>query len=1119
MRKAMWWPQRTIRCPWPSGRTHRAETLSGTTPVTAAAGVATFANLSINNAGTGYTLTASATGLTGATSSAFNVTAGAAAKLVFTQQPTNVVAGSSITPSVKVSIEDALGNLVTTATNSVSVAIGSNPSSGTLSGTTPVAAVAGVATFSNLSINNTGTGYTLTANATGLTGATSIAFNVIVSIGPPAKLAFTVEPSNVVAGNSINPSVQVSVEDAAGNVVTTANNSVSMAIGINPLGGTLSGTTPVTAVNGVATFSNLSINVAAAGYSLQASATGLTSASSTTFNVTAGTANKLVFTQQPTTVVAGSSITPSVTVSIEDAQGNVVTTANNSGERGHRDEPIERNAERDIARNCGRWRGDVREPEYQQCGDRIHADGQRDRDLTGATSGAFNVTAGLATKLIFTQQPSNVAAGSSITPAVTVSVEDSLGNVVTTATNSVNIGIGTNAGSGTLSGTTPVTAAAGVATFSNLSINNVGTGYTLTASATGLTGATSSAFNVTASCTTNCTLSGKVTGPWVVGLNIAITGPSPATTITNATTAADGSYSFSGLTAGQYSVTASPGYTYSPATPLILNIGSNTIQNFTATSALTAYSISGKIFYSGSQHGNTIIRVFPGGCTNCNVLAGTSFSSAPSASGTSYTIRGLQPTNSGGFPSSYVVYVQIDTLGTGITNESNPEGSSTTFTVPSSDVTGVDITVSDRTPPSAPSTPNQNKFSVAPGNSMAIVQYKADTDSNNEEIATSYKVYYGTDTNASNGTGSPVTFKAQGDGTGIFILKNITNGLTYFKLTAVNVDGESAPTTPVSATLGPASGANSVSGTVTFSGTPTGPLYVGLYGNNGIFTTVITSPTSPQNYTLLGVPAGTYQNFAIIDMNNDGEVDTGDLDNVTNHSNPPTVTVSGTTTGADVTLGNAAAIISVPTSVQESSGQPNSYNISVQVDSGTKLPVSMTLFSGPNVAVPYDMNADQHSGSYTPVFNNSISPTVGDTYQFLVTYSDGTSSVLSAQVTAVLTSSFARNLVMQTTSPGSPTIPLLTWSAPSPIPSALPYSYEVGLNNVNPTSQESWFYSGGNNNNGNGIPSSQTSVLYNTDSSASPNSPLIVGGTYNWSVTVQDSNNNSVQYTTTYTVP
>ena len=85
-------------------------------------------------------------------------------------QPTNVVGGAVITPAVAVTIEDAGGNPVTTATNAVTMAIGTNPSSGTLTGTLTVNAVAGVATFSNLSINAAGSGYTLAASATGLTG-------------------------------------------------------------------------------------------------------------------------------------------------------------------------------------------------------------------------------------------------------------------------------------------------------------------------------------------------------------------------------------------------------------------------------------------------------------------------------------------------------------------------------------------------------------------------------------------------------------------------------------------------------------------------------------------------------------------------------------------------------------------------------------------------------------------------------------------------------------------------------------------------------------------------------------------------------------------------------------
>jgi hypothetical protein len=95
-----------------------------------------------------------------------------------------------------------------------------------------------------------------------------------VTIGPPAKLAFSVQPGSVSAGsNSITATV--SIEDAAGHVVPTATNQVTIAIGTNPSSGTLSGTATATAVAGVATFSNLSINNAGTGYTLSASATGL----------------------------------------------------------------------------------------------------------------------------------------------------------------------------------------------------------------------------------------------------------------------------------------------------------------------------------------------------------------------------------------------------------------------------------------------------------------------------------------------------------------------------------------------------------------------------------------------------------------------------------------------------------------------------------------------------------------------------------------------------------------------------------------------------------------------------------------------------------------------------
>src|SRR5437667_3202278 len=106
----------------------------------------------------------------------FHFTAGTATQLVFNVQPSTTTAGAAITPAVEVTAQDASGNTASGFTGNITVAIGTNPSTGTLSGTKTVAAVAGVATFSGLSIDKAGTGYTLTATGAGST--TSTAFNI-----------------------------------------------------------------------------------------------------------------------------------------------------------------------------------------------------------------------------------------------------------------------------------------------------------------------------------------------------------------------------------------------------------------------------------------------------------------------------------------------------------------------------------------------------------------------------------------------------------------------------------------------------------------------------------------------------------------------------------------------------------------------------------------------------------------------------------------------------------------------------------------------------------------------------------------------------------------------------
>jgi hypothetical protein len=105
----------------------------------------------------------------------------AALHLGFTAQPHTTLPFTTIAPPVQVTVLDDLGNPVSTFNGPVSIAIGHNGGlllPGTLSGTKTVNAVNGVATFSDLSIDQPGNGYTLVVSGAGVTGAESAAFDI-----------------------------------------------------------------------------------------------------------------------------------------------------------------------------------------------------------------------------------------------------------------------------------------------------------------------------------------------------------------------------------------------------------------------------------------------------------------------------------------------------------------------------------------------------------------------------------------------------------------------------------------------------------------------------------------------------------------------------------------------------------------------------------------------------------------------------------------------------------------------------------------------------------------------------------------------------------------------------
>ena len=293
-------------------------TLAGTVTEQAVNGVATFSGVDLTEIGT-YTLQAASGDLPDVQSGSFAVVPAAAAKLVFLEQPSTAAATAPISPAISVEVEDQFGNVVTTDSSDITLAITQGPSGAALNGTTTEAAVSGVATFANLSINTAGT-YELTASDGSLTSVVSNQF--IVTLGVLSQLGFKVEPTTIAAGGVISPALQVVLEDNGGNPVVgyTENVTLSIASGSGTLKGTL---TQITS-GGVATFSNISID-SAGTFTLLATTTGNINGTSTSFTVTAGAAKELSFVDEPTSTAAGATITPAVTVEVEDQFGNLVS--------------------------------------------------------------------------------------------------------------------------------------------------------------------------------------------------------------------------------------------------------------------------------------------------------------------------------------------------------------------------------------------------------------------------------------------------------------------------------------------------------------------------------------------------------------------------------------------------------------------------------------------------------------------------------------------------------------------------------------------------------------------------------------------------------------------------
>src|SRR5437667_463869 len=240
-------------------------------------------------------------------------------------------AGDPITPPVQVNVQDSAGR-VTLRDTLITLSLAANPGGAKLRGDTVAHSVDGVATFANIRLDQAASGYTLTAAfGTAQPVDTSTAFNITPGPPPPAThLGFTQQPPMTTpAGTAIAPPVQVAALDAAEHVVQGFTGAIGLALEPASNGGTLSGGTPINAVNGIATFPSLSVDKAGTGYTLRATASGLTDATSSAFAVAA------LPNQSPTAAFPApscSGLTCSFTDQSSDPDGTIASRQWNFGD-------------------------------------------------------------------------------------------------------------------------------------------------------------------------------------------------------------------------------------------------------------------------------------------------------------------------------------------------------------------------------------------------------------------------------------------------------------------------------------------------------------------------------------------------------------------------------------------------------------------------------------------------------------------------------------------------------------------------------------------------------------------------------------------------------------------
>ena len=453
--------------------------LIGTTAVSAQNGIATFTDLGLNGtAGQDYVLTYTVEGVPVRTETVTSAV-GAPTQLRIVRGASGARAGLTLTTQPQIEILDS-GNNRTSSSADVSVSlervtVGGQPT-GELLGTTTIAAVNGVSTFTNVAVGGiVNTSYSLTYSAivdgVDLLSATE---SVTPTPGTPVTAAIIRAANEAIVDEVFITQPVIAVKDRYGNVAVDSSDVVTVSVST---GGSLFGQTSRRAVNGRVEFSGLGLRgTVGATYTLSYGLAGY-EPQRQSIRVFSGAANRLSISRPASGAASGAAFAVAPQVMVKDAKGNLVF-----------DSSMEITA---SVRQVGGTGGLVGNHRVSAIGGIATF---TDLGLTGLAGTSYEitfeavgmlpdsqsiaVTVGAPTTVELLRNSIGTAAGDPFTQQPQIVLRDSGGNVVSSSGTEVTATITSGA---SLVGTTTASTIGGVATFENLGVSGtVDTRFTVT---------------------------------------------------------------------------------------------------------------------------------------------------------------------------------------------------------------------------------------------------------------------------------------------------------------------------------------------------------------------------------------------------------------------------------------------------------------------------------------------------------------------------------------------------------------------------------------------------------------------------------------------------------------